>query len=86
MRGRGDQIDVLITSIEYQDVALSRAVEHVISVDDVIIHKLIAWRPRDRNDIASILQAAHPLDEAYIEHWARAWEVLERWEQARAAC
>jgi len=85
IRGHGDQIDVLLTAVEYQDVALSRAVDHVISAEDVIIHKLIAWRPRDRNDIASILESARPLDEDYIERWARAWDVLDRWGEARSA-
>ncbi len=28
----------------------------------VIVHKLLAWRPRDRDDVASILAAGHDLD------------------------
>lgn len=85
VRGHGDRIDVLAALVEYQQVALGRAVEHVLTVEDVIVHKLIAWRPRDRDDIASILDAGHDLDEAYIERWAAAWEVADRWEQARRA-
>jgi len=85
VRGHGERIDVLLPVVEYQRVALSRAVDHVITVEDVIVHKLIAWRPRDRNDIASILDADHALDEGYIEHWAGEWDVLDRWVQARAA-
>lgn len=85
VRGKGDNIDVLLPVVEYQQVALERAVDHVITVEDVIVHKLIAWRPRDRNDIASILEAGHALDGRYIERWAREWDVLGRWEQMRAA-
>jgi hypothetical protein len=85
VRGHGDQIDVLLALVEYQHIALDRARDHVVTVEDVIIQKLIAWRPRDRNDIASILEAGHVLDEPYIEQWAVEWEVLERWHQARAA-
>lgn len=85
IRGKGDQIDVLLPVVEYQQVALGRAVDHVITAEDVIVHKLIAWRPRDRNDIASILEARHPLDEAYIEQWAAEWDVLDRWNEAVAA-
>jgi hypothetical protein len=85
VRGNGERIDVLLPVVEYQRVALARAVDHVITVEDVIVHKLIAWRPRDRNDIASILDADHALDEGYIEHWAGEWDVLDRWVQARAA-
>ena len=85
VRGRGDVIDVLLAVVEYQDVALARAVDHVLTIEDVLIHKLIAWRPRDRNDIASILETEPVLDEAYLEAWVSAWEVEERWRQARAA-
>lgn len=85
VRGKGDQIDVLFPVVEYQHVALDRAVDHVITVEDVIVHKLIAWRPRDRNDVASILETGKPLDSSYIERWAAEWEVLDRWREATAA-
>jgi hypothetical protein len=85
VRGGGDRIDILLPVVEYQDVALERAIDHVITAEDVIVHKLIAWRPRDRDDIASILEAATSLDEGYIRHWAGEWGVSDRWQQARAA-
>jgi hypothetical protein len=49
----------------------------------VIIHKLLAWRSRDVDDITDILSTDPQLDEAYIEHWAREWEVLDRWDEVR---
>ena len=85
VRGKGDVIDVLLAVVEYQLVALDRAVDHVLTVEDVLVHKLIAWRPRDRNDVASILEVGMALDEAYIEHWAAEWDVSDRWAQARQA-
>ena len=85
VRGKGDRIDILLPAVEYQRLVLDRAVDNVITIEDVIVHKLIAWRPRDRNDIASILEAGHALDEGYIERWAAEWEVLHRWHEARAA-
>lgn len=85
VRGRGDVIDVLLAVVEYQEVALGRATDHLLTVEDVIIHKLIAWRPRDRNDIASILETGIDLDEPYIDAWATRWEVSDRWELARAS-
>jgi hypothetical protein len=84
VRGKGDVIDVLLAVVEYQRVALDRAVDHVLTVEDVIVHKLIAWRPRDRNDIASILDTDVAIDGAYIEHWAAEWDVADRWTEARA--
>ncbi len=83
IRGDGRRIDVLRAETSFQHAALDRAVGGVITVEDVIVHKLIAWRPRDRDDVDSILAAGHELDVAYIEGWAREWEVLDRWEQAR---
>lgn len=75
-----DRIDLLLPTVEYQEVALSRAQDgNVLTVEDVIIHKLLAWRPRDRDDVRSILDAGHNLDTAYIERWADAWEVLDLW-------
>ena len=46
-------LDVLLAETEYQRIALARAVDGVLTVEDVIIHKLIAGRPRDLEDIAS---------------------------------
>lgn len=84
VRGHGDRIDVLLALIDYQQVALDRAVGNVLTAEDVVVHKLIAWRPRDRDDVMSILRSDQPLDEAYIERWAAEWEVLDHWYQARA--
>ncbi len=78
-----EQIDVLLPVVEYQEVALTRAVDHVLTAEDVIVHKLLAWRPRDRDDVRSILEAGVPLDDGYIARWAHEWEVTDRWTQAR---
>lgn len=88
IRGRrvGATAEFIVSQTPYQEEALRRAVDHVITAEDVIVHKLIAWRPRDRDDVASIL--ANPdviLDHGYIEHWAREWEVLDRWREAQRA-
>lgn len=65
---RGDDlvVDVLLAETNYQREAMERAVEGIITVEDVIVHKLPAWRARDRDDVASIL-ADHARDEEYIE-------------------
>lgn len=80
-----ERVDILLPVVEYQEVALARAVDHVLTAEDVIVHKLIAWRPRDRDDVRSILEAGVPLDKAYITRWAEDWEVAGRWTQARTA-
>lgn len=83
IRGEGVRVDVLLAETAYQREALDRARDGVITVEDVIVHKLLAWRARDRDDIGSIFAAGHHLDEAYIERWADAWEVSDRWEEAK---
>ena len=76
--------DIVIASTEYQRIAVARAVDHVLTVEDVLIHKLIAWRPRDQDDVRSILSTALAFDEQFVTHWAREWGVEEQWQEARS--
>jgi hypothetical protein len=80
-----EYVDLIISTVPYQELAIDRATDHFLTVEDVIIHKLIAWRPRDQEDVASILAAGHELDREYIDHWAREWEVEDRWRDATSA-
>lgn len=83
IRGRGVKVDVLVAETEYQEVALDRAVDGVLTVEDVLVHKLLAGRPRDRDDIASILATGRPFDEAYVARWAEVWGVGDLWAEVR---
>lgn len=83
IRGQGIKVDVLLAETDYQLEAHRRALDGVLTVEDVIVHKLLAWRARDRDDIDSILAVGHDLDEAYIEQWAGVWEVSENWSEAK---
>jgi hypothetical protein len=74
-----ESVDILLPVVEYQSEALARSVDHVLTVEDVIIHKLIAWRPRDRDDIRSIREAGVPLDRDYLDTWIIEWDLEERW-------
>lgn len=78
------RVDLIVAQTEYQRVALQRAADGWLTVEDVLVHKLIAWRPRDRDDIASILSTGAALDRDYVAHWAAEWEVTERWDEAAA--
>jgi len=44
------------------------------SPEDVVIHKIFAGRPRDHEDIRSILIAQSSLDGRYIEKWLKAFD------------
>jgi len=71
---------------DYQRLAIQRGFgAHVLTPEDVIVHKLIAWRPRDRDDIEVILSAGLTLDHAFIEQWSQEWDVLDRWRSALAS-
>jgi hypothetical protein len=74
-----EAVDILLPVVEYQRHALGRAVGHVLTVEDVIIHKLIAWRLRDRDDIRSIREAGAPLDHEYLDRWIDEWDLADRW-------
>ena len=82
VRGKGARIDLLVARTPYQEMALDRALNGILTAEDVIIHKLLAWRARDRDDVRSILLASAALDEAYIRGVAREWDVEDRWDQA----
>ena len=73
------RVDLIFSSLEYERQAIGRAV-HVrlgdeevpfAAVEDLILHKLFAGRPRDLEDIRGILRLrdSEP-DWDYLEHWA----------------
>lgn len=77
-----ERIDLIIAVVSYQDTAIERgAAERVLTIEDVIIHKLIAGRPRDRDDIRSILSTDPTLDAAYLDDWIDAWGVAGDWQR-----
>lgn len=76
-------VDLLLAETDYQRLAIERAANGVLTAEDVIIHKLIAGRSRDLDDIASIIAAGIALDQAYIATHAEAWGVLDRWRAER---
>jgi len=77
-----ERIDVIVAVVPYQHTAIQRgAAAHVLTIEDVIIHKLIAARPRDRDDIRSILSTDPTLDRAYLDDWIEAWGVDDEWQR-----
>lgn len=81
----GDQFDFNLADFEYQFDVIERARSNgnINTVEDVIIQKLIAWRPRDRDDIESILRTRPKLDTDYIERWAGEFDRTDQWEIAK---
>ncbi len=93
----GRRIDVLFAHTDFERSALSRrrtltpfgeTTAQVVSVEDLVVYKLIADRPQDRADIAAVVEAqqvrGEPIDWAYVERWCDAWEVRDRLSALRA--
>lgn len=95
----GCPIDISLAIPGYEDQVMARAVEYEVepgrrlrlcSAEDLIIHKAVAGRPLDVQDIEGIvLRQRGTLDSEYIRRWLREFsavldspEVLERFEAA----
>ncbi|HEX5136424.1 MAG TPA: hypothetical protein VFY93_05600 [Planctomycetota bacterium] len=84
-------VDVFLCGSEYQREAFARRRKHdtdlgplwLISPEDLVLHKLISNRPRDRADIADLLLVAGPFDDAYLREWANRLGIADRLEQVR---
>ena len=50
-------------------VGIGKASVRFAAPEDVIVHKVIAGRPRDLDDVRSILLKNSDLDRGYIQHW-----------------
>jgi hypothetical protein len=68
-----------VTDYERQAIGRCRSVElggvevHFAAIEDVVIHKLVAGRPRDIEDVRGILIKNSGLDREYVERWLRAF-------------
>jgi hypothetical protein len=73
----GIRVDFVFSFTDYERQAIgrSRPVElggvsvHFAAVEDVVIHKLVAGRPRDVEDVRSIVAKNPGIDRGYIEEW-----------------
>jgi hypothetical protein len=71
------RIDLIFSYSPYERQALDRVLRINIgktsvrfaSVEDVVVHKVVAGRPRDLEDVCGILLKNPELDRAYVRHW-----------------
>lgn len=83
-RESGIRLDIIFSDSAYEREALSRCVRLRIgsaevrfaSPEDLIIHKLIAGRPRDLEDARSVLEKGPNLDLGYVRRWLIQFEPL----------
>lgn len=73
----GIRVDFIFSFTPYESQAIRRATKvrildqdvYFAAVEDLIIHKIFAGRPRDIEDVQSVILKNHTLDIPYIEKW-----------------
>lgn len=78
----GIRVDFIFSFTPYEAQAIGRArkvriLDHDVrfaAIEDLIIHKIFAGRPRDIEDVRSILMKGHAIDSVYIEAWLREFD------------
>lgn len=85
-------LDVSLAWLPFETSAIERAETMelggvqapVATVDDLLVYKAIAWRPRDRDDIERLVAAGHSIDVERVQRTVQELaEALEEPERAR---
>jgi hypothetical protein len=92
LEGRGIDIDLFLAESPFQEELLARRRQErldelaiwFVSPEDLILLKLLSFRPRDVADIGDILFTQGQLDDEHMRQWARRLGVAERLEQVLA--
>lgn len=79
---KGLRVDFLFSITPFERAAIERAREvkfdevpvRFASLEDLIIHKMVAGRPRDIEDVRSILAKNPDHDRLYIRNWLSAFD------------
>jgi hypothetical protein len=83
----GLRVDLIFSFTPYELEAIRRAVAVIFdevevrfaSAEDLIIHKLVAGRPRDIEDVSGVLARKLSLDDGYILRWLESFrEIVNR--------
>jgi hypothetical protein len=78
----GIRVDFIFSSSPYErqaierakDIKLDRSFVRFASLEDVVVHKVIAGRARDFEDVRSILLKNLKYDSVYIEKWLKRFD------------
>jgi predicted nucleotidyltransferase len=79
----GIRIDFIFSFSEYEKQAIERAVSVTMkdtsvsfaSLEDLVVHKIVAGRPRDMEDVRSILLKNPDYDSGYIGRWLSEFDI-----------
>ncbi|HMK66604.1 MAG TPA: DUF6036 family nucleotidyltransferase [Thermodesulfobacteriota bacterium] len=83
-KSTGIRIDFIFSHSPYEAAAIARARKIRVkdqevffaTVEDVIIHKMFAGRPRDLEDVRILCLKNKEMDLAYIEKWLKEFDLL----------
>jgi hypothetical protein len=78
----GIRVDFIFSFTPYETEAIQRTTKRVLmgqdvcfaSPEDLIIHKIFAGRPRDLEDVRSVLLRQPNIDSLYIKRWLREFD------------
>jgi len=78
----GIRVDFVFSFSPYERQAIARSHPvkihetnvHYATAEDLIIHKVVAGRPRDIEDVRGILSKSKTIDLAYVEKWLKSFE------------
>jgi predicted nucleotidyltransferase len=73
----GIRVDFILSFSDYERQAIDRATKVMVgptpvrfaALEDLVVHKLVAGRPRDLEDARIVLAKNPKFDRAYIERW-----------------
>jgi hypothetical protein len=96
-RKSGFRVDWLFSFSPYEQQAMTRTKQVLIgatevrfaSIEDLVVHKLLAGRPRDIEDLIGILRKKPPIDDQYIREWLAQFDqtlsthLLQDWAELR---
>lgn len=79
----GIRVDFIFSNSEYEQQAFKRvnsirikeANVDFASIEDLIVHKIFASRPRDIEDVRGIMRKNQEINIEYIEHWLKEFDL-----------
>ena len=84
--GHTIDVDIFVNDTPFQAAVMERRIRisfgdrqlWFVTLEDLILLKLLANRPRDQGDIADVLFVQGQMDEVYLKRWANALEITDR--------
>ncbi len=84
------EVDIFIVTTPFQRASFERRQRAaltgrsvwVFTPEDIVLYKLLAWRPKDRGSVQDLLIANPQVDLDYLRAWAGRLRVAERLEEA----